>query len=1066
MIAALQHPVSQEPQKPNLVSLSLEDFTAKMEREFIEGSGIDPALFRAATEIVSDTEVLPGHDVVYAIAEALNQHVVRFGHKARENCYAILFRNEDGTYWQGKLSNPIYDPKKGKYRKYETPKGNGSRAYLPPIPIEMRRAIGQRYGVEVPFFGSFWDWLALHPEIPIIFTEGGKKAMALMSLGYVAIALYGVNGGYRKMPDDTRALIPDLERFAVPERKIFQAFDQDSTSKTRLRVSIALFRFSKLLEERECEVSIVSWRSEQGKGVDDLIVNVGPQAWEDAFAQALPLIHWQLLERLKNRLTYPVSMKVDTNDMSTLDFSQIPETGIVGLDGNKGIGKTKAIKKMVSESPKAVAIAHRIALTKNLCERLKLDYRGDLDKVKGGDFISGAGYTLRVGTCVDSLLAIDPEKFAGCDLIIDEAVQVTKHLLTSSTCNKDGKRPALLSRVEDLIRVAKRVILADADLNNETLHYFLKIRDDDKPAFLIQNAHRLPGYAVQFVEAPDRTVIMSKVLDAVVSLESGKVLFISTDSKNTSEQLTHLIEQQSPDKRVLLVNSTTSGGELEQAFIRTPDTVLEQGDYDVVICSPSVATGVSIEVQGLISAVYGIYTGASCTDADIAQSLGRVREPVPRVIWTAKQGSNFSKVSKATNHVVFKDALKCKTSAVVRLIRSSLRADLAGWADRHDWDTDPHLGLFCRISADQNFSMYNLREAVRVRLRFEGHTLTVEQCSSSPAMKLLLRESGQALKEINAENLVSTEDLTYSEVKELEKKEGLSPDEALAVVKFHMKEFYQLEKLSTDDVLWDGDGRRVGQLLNLESLMYSGMALERTIKAIEKQSSWKKGFCPWDVTTIGMKQTIWLELELDKLVQRMIDGWEWTKYDLAEVAQKARKYANNIKLALRFTISDKVTDVQVIHQMLEQLCIKVTSRWSRSIPGHEKEKLRAYSIDADHWQRVKGILERRKAKRKEVLKAKGEDDPGGSPCRLILNNLVGDPDETEEQIPSQTPGSPCETNTSNLEGDPAEIAEYWLSEEVLADVKSLVEFEGIDDEHLEMVRSYYPEAVLRKIGIL
>ena len=70
-----------------------------------------------------------------------------------------------------------------------------------------------------------------------------------------------------------------------------------------------------------------------------------------------------------------------------------------------------------------------------------------------------------------ALLSLDPNHFAGGDLVLDEAVQLVRHLLTSSTCARDGKRPALLARFRALVKNAKRVLIADADLDNATLHY-------------------------------------------------------------------------------------------------------------------------------------------------------------------------------------------------------------------------------------------------------------------------------------------------------------------------------------------------------------------------------------------------------------------------------------------------------------------------------------------------------------------------------------------------------------------------------------------------------------------
>ncbi|MHC5863496.1 DUF3854 domain-containing protein, partial [Nostoc sp.] len=127
-----------------------------------------------------------------------------------------------------------------------------SRAYLPTVNRENRRLIANRYGVEVPPPGeSFWNWLELHPEIPIIITEGGKKSLCLLSQGFVAIALYGINGGYRSkdlLGNPVKPyLISDIARFAVKGRKITLAFDQDTNTLTQRRVNAATFRFSRLL---------------------------------------------------------------------------------------------------------------------------------------------------------------------------------------------------------------------------------------------------------------------------------------------------------------------------------------------------------------------------------------------------------------------------------------------------------------------------------------------------------------------------------------------------------------------------------------------------------------------------------------------------------------------------------------------------------------------------------------------------------------------------------------------------------------------------------------------------
>ena len=330
------------------------NFATQIQQEFIAESAISPDLYSVATRLVGDTEVLPGGEVSYPIHEALNWKLTRFGYQARETQQAALLVNEDGSTWQAKLSHPRLDRIKGTAQKYETPVGS-DRAYLPPIPPSIRQAIAQRYGVDVPLFGSFWNWLEQHPQIPIVFTEGGKKALCLLSLGYVAIALYGINGGYRVRDPDKNVVPPyllaEVGRFARLGRPTTLVFDQDMKPDTRSTVARALSRFGGLLTAAGCEVTIAQWQPEQGKGVDDLCVQSGANAVHGAIANALPLPHWQIWQRLTQRLTYPANLKLTTADLSTLEL-ELPEEGILAIASAKGTGKTSRFASVAAVRPR------------------------------------------------------------------------------------------------------------------------------------------------------------------------------------------------------------------------------------------------------------------------------------------------------------------------------------------------------------------------------------------------------------------------------------------------------------------------------------------------------------------------------------------------------------------------------------------------------------------------------------------------------------------------------------------------------------------------------------------
>lgn len=959
-------------------SISLEQFRKAIVQEFVHSSAIDPVLFAATVRVVPDLIYERGEVLETPIHDALNWKYTRFWANKPISSVAALLLNEDDSCWQAKLGQPRVD-QKGKVCKYETPVGNGSRAFLPDLPPAIRQRIADRYRVEVPLNGSFWDWLADHPNIPIVWTEGGKKALSLLSLGYVAIALYGVNGGYSKDEIGDRSLIADVLRFCQVGRQHVLAFDQDAEDKTRQRVHVALSRFGGLLHQTNGTVAITQWSGKDGKGIDDLIVNCGAEAWEKANAEALSLEHWRIRQQLSQQLTWTPAVRLQTADLSTLDLQRLPTEGMIALCSPKGTGKTKWIADQVEGLEKVLSAGHRRSLQRSLSQRLKLDYIGDLDKANG-EFISGSAYTLHISFVVDSLLAIDPEKFKGCDLVVDEVVQVIRHLLTSSTCAKDGKRPALLARFRQLIRVARRVIVADADLDNATLHYLKALREDGNPVFLIRNDYQPQGYAVRMLQCPDRTAITADLLEGIATLETGKVLFVATDSRATSKALARTIEQQFSGLRVLVINSDTSSRELERAFIQSPDLVLEQGEFDVVICSPSMSTGVSIETQGIIARVYGIFGGVSSTDADMAQALGRVREPVERVVWCAKRGSNYSKASRSTNFLELKAHLKSRTSATVSLIRSSLREDILD-LKTYNWQADPHLDLYCRIAAAQNRSMLQLREALIVRLRFEGNQVEIENRESNGSIRELLKIARDELRQLDAESIVAADDLTISEVLQLEAQESTSPEQQRSIAKFYLKEFYCLEELTVEDVLADKEGRRRGELRSLEELLYPGVTVDRTVRALENQLKWNQSLCPWDISSAELRRALRERLGLTEFLN---PEKEWTKYDLYPYACKAREMAAQVKQALNLTIAENMSDVQVVHQLLSQLGVKVEFRWSRSMPGHEGKKLKVYRLKLLCWQESICILEQRQAKRDRI-------NGDGSPLLLNDQKPVGDP---------------------------------------------------------------------------
>ena len=185
------------------------------------------------------------------------------------------------------------------YRKYENPAGTKQELFegdlsFADVPDGLADKIFEKYGVvrtEEERRLGVWYTIWKHPEIPIYRVEGDKKDAALTSQGRFVVSGQGVNAGYRakdqnddKLPE--RVLHPQLAVFAVPGRAFRYAFDADDNRNAILNVRREMVREAELVEARGSSAYTLTWRPEQGKGVDDLIQRSGALALEKADLEA------------------------------------------------------------------------------------------------------------------------------------------------------------------------------------------------------------------------------------------------------------------------------------------------------------------------------------------------------------------------------------------------------------------------------------------------------------------------------------------------------------------------------------------------------------------------------------------------------------------------------------------------------------------------------------------------------------------------------------------------------------------------------------------------------------
>lgn len=916
----------------------------------LEKSAIALSLQRVATIPLTDLEVSYGGEISTPIADALGFKYRRYGRQANESRQALSFVNEDGTVWQAKIFET--DRQDGRSGQYLAPVKNGDQIYTPAIDPETRQKISDRYSVDVPTDSSFWQWLTDHPEIPIIITEGGKKSLSLLSQGYVAIALYGCSSGFNKEDNDLK---DNLKPFAQEGRKIAIALDRDTNPKAKRAVSTGISRLSWAFSRNGCDVVTVLWDSQDGKGVDDLIVNKGIQAFETAFEQAKPYKLWQLGKHLEKRLArYKPDYSFVVPDLSqAIDLEKIPTTGIVWLNSGKGTGKTKAIAKLVKDSEKVLSLGHRVALQRNLAKRLNCDYIADIDKVENEFLADGSRYTRRVSLCVDSLLSIPIGFVENGDLVLDEVAQVLRHLLTGSTCGKNGKRPAIIAKFIQLLREAKRVILADADIDSWMIDLIAAIRNEHS-TYGISNSYKANGYDCDFYQSGDDAAIIARLILDVVQ---GEKLLIATDSKSKGKRLARVLYPIIGKEAILEVNSETSGSQEIKAFIENPDQYLADHPYiKVVIATPSMGTGVSIE-SDYFDKVYGLFYGVSICDNDASQALSRVRKPIPRIVWAKRKGSLYSRFGQDFAPFAITSNIQKLTNATTNLLKDKIAPEQLARLNSIDWQ-GAIMTATSTIETERNRSMADFRDALQVRLEYEGNHITIIESNGDKATRQMLREASQEVKLDEAKSLANAPDLTMSEALEYEaKQDRLEPSQLDALAKFTLANWYALDRVTIDDVLSDRNGRTRKALTRLEHLLYADLATDKDVKSIANLCQWQADITPVDIPTNTLKQETEKLLHIPELLEYVASGNEYdsTSPIVEKVYAACTHYANNVKLVLGFNVLKMSSPCQLIGEILTRYGLKTESRRSHGD--------RIYRLDLESLNKVRAIITRRHQKR-------------------------------------------------------------------------------------------------------
>jgi hypothetical protein len=976
------------------------------EREW-QGSGVDVGIIRLNVETLTDTAINPYEDELFPIASRLNWQVRRFGHKARPNLRGWWVSGIDPLdNWErmewGRFKpdadTPIIDREKGKPAKYLSPSGAGSsRVVLLDVPRHIWQKVSDRYNIPLTSEAlelGFWQWVWKN-QLPLILTEGEKKAGCLLTLGYCAIALPGIFSGYRKNPDH---LIPELAHFANSDRQIYICFDHETKPQTVQNISIATTKLGKLLVRQGCEVKVITLPGPD-KGVDDLVVAQGASAFHTLYSEAESLDYWQAQKLWA--LTYTPTIALNQKYLGSLPF---PKSGLAAIKSPKGSGKTASLEPLIREATrrgqKTIVLTHRVQLGRALCERLGLDWIEDLKESETAGLFG-------FGLCVDSLhfqsrARFNPQDWRGAILIIDEAEQVLWHLLNSFTCYEN--RVKILDNLRELVQTIVSsgglIIAQDADLSDLSIDYLRSLAEGET-----RNIPALQPWVVvnEWNSESDRQVIHyydtptpAPLLTKIDRLLSQGAVFVALDSQKakgqySSTNLEDHYRAKYPDLRILRIDSE-SVADPEHPAYGTVERLNELlPNYDLVLATPTIGTGVDINLRGHFVAVVGIFQGA-IPDSEARQALARVREPVPRYVWARAFGPG--KIGNGSCN--YREIIHSKKKEVSYNIKLLLEQDF-DLDSAHDPIT---LRTWAMMASRVNVSMWAYRRELREGLVREGHQIVVvtedvpqilsgclaiaslvqELCTMFPPEEVMadlrsdlrrgvlqvpgfdylhrehcsvaIANSAIELAEIRESNkqqealaVVNAADITPSQFEQLQNQHTKTADERHAERKHQLQQRYPIP-ITPELKIKDEDGW-YPQIRLHYYLMYNPVAVKnRDTKEWEGHLARGEGkVALQDVKLLTAQVELLRGLGIPALLDPCREV-RATDEDVERMALLCRRFAGDVKAVMNLNPT-KLAPIQIVQELLRKLGLKLSQVGRDKLPNGRRAGIFVYQYVPD-----------------------------------------------------------------------------------------------------------------------
>lgn len=589
---------------------------------------------------------------------------------------------------------------------------------------------------------------------------------------------------------------------------------------------------------------------------------------------------------------------------------------IVGIKGAKGTGKTYSLAQYI-KSDKILGITHRVCLENTNADVFKLDSRHNL--TKEGRYL---GYFL----CINSLHrfanpVFDYTRWDGASIVMDEFDQLFTHLAESDTCQT--YRQVIISTLQNLLRhvisTGGKIYMMSADLADIHMKFIQEFiaLPQSVEVFTLENTY------IPF-KGERRSICYEDKADLLMAVDSSlrdgkRVLLMTTSIGSKSPNSTRNLEEYygKLGYKVLRADSESTTTPDHPATAIFTEQKTQQGkqwydalrDYNIVVASPVLETGVSIE--GVFDEVFYLSESGVQTVESVGQSLARERANVTRHFYVRKTSNRRIRGGKTHWQSILSDMNEDGNKILLSEKNYSL-IDITFTGQSFNT-------LYCQSIANANLGFTDYRASVQRNLEQSGYVVT--HFKKTEGEKPVIADL-QAIKETkyteHCESVANAPPLSKEEAESMMGKRKQTDEERVRLKKYHIsKSFIEADVKPNLVKQWD-EGFYKKILLHYYLTQGSHLVEMRDVKKCEELLRYSHGeICQHDLIKAVISPKIELLNQIN--VKQFLDpDAQFTEESLSVWFEgiKEKKTAAKIRRTLGISTSNKQTAIAFINQQL------------------------------------------------------------------------------------------------------------------------------------------------------